>query len=380
MYVVEWASRVSWLIVLCALVLMGWGYGCIVRGDELVGDGTLAARQAIWIAVSVPVMWGATLIPYHIFRRFSYLFYAVCLVLLSIACLMPPVNGSRAWIPLGFMNLQPSEMAKIAFIMTLAHYLMYRQNYRRWSGLIVPFLLTIVPVLLILKEPDLGSALLFFPVLFAMLFAAGARPRHLVLISLMGLTSLPVIWWQMNAEQRSRIIAVFLQEDGGEVPKGSLYHLHQSKQVLALGGTWGSRWGGMPSDDPLAYHLPASRTDFVFCLLGERFGFWGCGAVMAFYLILFAKGLRIAAQTREPFGRLLAVGIVSLLAAQTIVNLGMTVGLMPITGITLPLMSYGGSSLLATCFALGLLINVHMRPGYDVCPEPFRFGSKMASA
>ncbi|MFN0199847.1 MAG: FtsW/RodA/SpoVE family cell cycle protein, partial [Planctomycetaceae bacterium] len=253
MSVIHWVSRISWLIVICALALMGWGYHCIVRGDELVGNGTLAERQAMWIGISLPVMWGATLIPYHVFRRFSYGFYAVCLLLLVIVCLMPPINGSRAWIPLGFMNLQPSELSKIAFIMTLAHYLMHRQNYRSWSGLIVPFLLTIVPVLLILKEPDLGSALLFFPVLFAMLFAAGARPRHLVLISLMGAMSLPVIWWQMNAEQRSRIVAVFLQEDGGVAPKGSLYHLHQSKQMLALGGTWGSRWGGMPADDPYAY-------------------------------------------------------------------------------------------------------------------------------
>jgi rod shape determining protein RodA len=132
----------------------------------------------------------------------------------------------------------------------------------------------------------------------------------------------------------------------------------------------------MTLDDPMAYHLPAGRTDFVFCLVGERWGLAGAIATLALYAVLFARGLAIAAATREPFGRLLAVGIVALLAAQTAINAGMTVGLMPITGLTLPLMSYGGSSLLATCLSLGLLLNVGMRPGYEMTPEPFRFSSQ----
>ena len=144
---------------------------------------------------------------------------------------------------------------------------------------------------------------------------------------------------------------------------------------MDLGGVWGSEIDGMLLDDPSAYHLPAARTDFVFCLVGERFGLVGCAAVLTLYLVLLACGLRIAAATREPFGRLLAVGIVAMLATQTAINSGMTVGLMPITGMTLPLVSYGGSSLLATAIALGLLINVAIRPGYEVTVEPFRFAA-----
>ena len=136
----------------------------------------------------------------------------------------------------------------------------------------------------------------------------------------------------------------------------------------------GSDVEGVAIDDPAAYRLPASRTDFVFCLIGERFGLAGCAMSLLLYACLFVKGLRIAAATREPFGRLLAVGVVALLATQAIINAGMTVGLMPITGMTLPLMSYGGSSLLATCIALGLLINVGMRPGYEMTQQPFQFG------
>ncbi|MEO1999731.1 MAG: FtsW/RodA/SpoVE family cell cycle protein [Planctomycetaceae bacterium] len=365
------SHRVPWLVVTCAAGLMLIGLSGIRRGDELTGVGDLADRQTIWILMGVPAMFATTLIPYRRYRNWSHLLFAFSILLLVIVYLMPSRNGAHRWIPFGVMDFQPSELAKIAFIMALAHYLMYRKNYRTLSGLIVPFLITLVPVALILREPDLGTSLLFLPVLFSMLFAAGARPRHLVVISLMGITMLPGLWLGMSAEQRSRVVTLMVQEDTGPAPRGDGYHLHQSKQMLTLGKTWGSEVEGMTLSDPAAYHLPAGRTDFVFCLVGERWGSAGCVATLLLYLILFARGLLIAAHTREPYGRLLAVGIVVLLGSQMLINTGMTVGLMPITGMTLPLMSYGGSSLLATCVALGLLINISMRPGYEVAHDPF---------
>jgi len=369
----NWFRRVPWGIVISALALMLIGLSGIVRGDELAGGGDFFNRQLVWIGLAVPAMFAATLVPYRSLRGLSYPLFGISLLLLLLVYFMPARNGSHRWIPLGIMYFQPSELAKLTFMMALAHYLMYRKNYRRLSGLLVPFVLTLVPVVLILREPDLGTSMVFLPVLFAMLFAAGARPRHLTTIALLGVAVLPLLWLGMSAEQKSRIVTLFIQQDAGTVPKGDGYHLHQSKQVLALGGTWGSQMTGMALDDPLAYHLPASRTDFVFSLVGERWGLVGCVFTLAWYVILLGGGLWVAAATREPFGRLLAVGIVAMLAVQTIINTGMTVGLMPITGMTLPLMSYGGSSLLATCLSLGLLINVGMRPGYELTPEPFRF-------
>tara|TARA_B100000029_G_scaffold130637_1_gene124289 strand:- start:2220 stop:2765 length:546 start_codon:yes stop_codon:yes gene_type:complete len=177
----------------------------------------------------------------------------------------------------------------------------------------------------------------------------------------------------MNAEQKSRVVSLLSQSDSGPAPRGDGYHLYQSKRMLSLGGTWGSELAGMPVDDPSAYHLPAGRTDFVFCLVGERYGLTGSLLLIGTYCVLIVSGVRIAYATREPYGRLLATGVVTLLATQAIINTGMTVGLMPITGMTLPLCSYGGSSLVATAIALGLLINVGMRPGYEVTSEPFRF-------
>ena len=341
----------------------------------MAGSGAYFTRQLVWVGLAIPALIAAAWVPYRSLRPVSYLLFGATIVLLLLVFLMPARGGARRWIPLGLFDMQPSELAKLTFILALSHYLMYRRNFRRFQGLFTPFLLTLIPLVLVLKEPDLGTALLFLPMLLAMLLAAGARLRHLMLIGMMGVAVTPVLWLGMNAEQKSRVVSLLTQVENGPVPRGDGYHLYQSKRMLSLGGTWGSELSGMPIDDPAAYHLPAARTDFVFCLIGERFGLFGSLLTLAIYAVLVVKGLAIAHSTREPFGRLLATGIVTLLATQAIINTGMTVGLMPITGMTLPLVSYGGSSLLATAIALGLLINVAIRPGYEVTAEPFRFAA-----
>lgn len=370
---IPWYHRVPWTLIACGVALILLGLSGIARGDELSQAGTFFGRQAVWIALAVPAFLLAAKTPYSSLRHHGYLVFGASVLLLVIVYGFPARWGSRRWIPLGFMYFQPSELVKLTFVVALSRYLMHRENFRRPSGLIVPFGLTFIPLALILKEPDLGTSLLFLPVLFAMLFAAGARLRHLTVIAGMGVAVLPLFWLAMSAEQQSRVTAVFLQQDGGPAPRGDGYHLHQSKQVLALGGASGSYLGGTTVDDPLAYHLPACRTDFVLCMVGERWGLWGTLATLACYAVLFGRGLLIASATREPFGRLLAVGIVTLLATQTIINSGMTVGLLPITGITLPLLSYGGSSLLFTSLALGVLVSIALRPGYEIAGDPFRF-------
>lgn len=371
----EGLKRVPWSVVVAAMALVMLGLAGISRGDQLAGSGAYFTRQLVWVGLAIPALIAAAWVPYRSLRPVSYLLFGVTIVLLLLVFLMPARGGARRWIPLGLFDMQPSELAKLTFILALSHYLMYRRNFRRFLGLFTPFLLTLIPLVLVLKEPDLGTALLFLPMLLAMLLAAGARLRHLMLIGMMGVAVTPVLWLGMNAEQKSRVVSLLTQVENGPVPRGDGYHLYQSKRMLSLGGTWGSELSGMPVDDPAAYHLPAARTDFVFCLIGERFGLFGSLLTLTIYAVLVVKGLAIAHSTREPFGRLLATGIVTLLATQAIINTGMTVGLMPITGMTLPLVSYGGSSLLATAIALGLLINVAIRPGYEVTAEPFRFAA-----
>jgi cell division protein FtsW (lipid II flippase) len=365
--------RLPWLLPALALALIAIGLSAMVRGDELAGAGTFALRQGVWSVIALVAMLAATVVSYRRLRAWSYPLYAVCIVLLVAVYFFPAKNYSHRWIPLGVADFQPSELAKLAYILTLAKYLMHGQNYRRLTGLLLPFVITTIPVVMILREPDLGTSLLFFPVLYAMLFAAGARLRHLIPVGLLGMAMLPVLWSVMSAEQRSRVTAVFTQQDGGAVPTGDGYHLHQSKQMLALGGTWGSELAGMPVSDIAAYRLPASRTDFIYCLVGERWGTWGGILVLLLQAALLGVCLMVAGSTQEPFGRLTCVGIAALIATQIVINTGMTVGLMPITGLTLPLLSYGGSSLLTTCVSLGLVMNVGLRPDFEVRGEPFRF-------
>ncbi len=367
-----WIRQLPVMILLPAMLITIAGLFGLHRADQLYGPSRLFERQLIWIILAWPLMLTVTAIPYRSLRHLSPWLYAACVALLVVVLFMPPINGSRRWIPLGLMDFQPSEPARLAFIMALAHYLMYRENQATLTGLIPPFVLTLFPLLLILREPDLGTAMLFLPILFAMLFAAGANGRHLLAAAAVGILLLPLLWHQMTAEQRSRIVMVFSQQDGGPAPTGDGFHLHQSKQVLALGGLWGSISRDEPiTDDTTAYRLPAARTDFILSVLGERYGLPGVAVLLLLYASVIFRGLAAAARTKEPWGRLVAVGIVTMIGTQTLINTSMTVGLMPITGTTLPLCSYGGSSLLSTCVAVGLLMNIAMRPGYEVAPLPF---------
>lgn len=363
-----------WLIALCIAALIGLGLTGIARGDELAGSSQFYAKQLIWVGLAGCVLLVVNLFNYRTLARFSLPLFGTAVVLLCVVFLFRPINGARRWIPLGFMSFQPSEVTKLAYIIALASYLRFRENYRRMSGLAAPFAMTLLPMALIYKEPNLGTCLLFLPVLFAMLFTAGARPRHLVAVILLGSCLTPVLWLGMSREQRSRVSAMVLQRDGaGHDVHDDGDHLHRAKRVIALGQTWGSEIGEPLVDDPAAYYVPEARTDFVFCMIAERWGFVGCCVTLCLYAALYGQGLLIAAATRDPFGRLLAVGIVTLFATQTIINTAMTVGLMPITGITLPLLSYGGSSLATTCLALGLLMNIGLHQGYEMRGQPFRF-------
>lgn len=362
----------TWLGLLAASLAVIGLLG-IARGDELAGGGDYAPRQALWLLIAGLAGGVSALIPYRRLKEVSYPFFGAVLLALVLVYLFPPRNGSRRWIPLGPILIQPSELAKLAYVLALSHYLMFSENHRRLTGLVMPFVMTLVPVVLILKEPDLGTAMLFFPVLFAMLYAAGARHRHFLLTFCAGVALLPVLWSVMNPEQKSRVTAVFTQSDGGPIDMGDGYHLHQSKQMLALGRIWGSDVLGEAVDDPRAYRLPAARTDFIFCLVGEKWGVIGTVGILLLFGLFILSGLRVATRTRDPFGRLVATGLVTILGTQVLINTAMTVGLAPITGLTLPLMSYGGSSLVATMIGIGILINIARSPGFDVGGQPFQF-------
>lgn len=366
-------SHPSLILLACALGLIVLGLCGIARADQLQTVTPRYERQVVWLIPAAIAFALVVAIPYSRWKRFSDWLFVASLPLLVLVLAMPPRNGARSWIPLGILDFQPSEMAKLTFIMALAHYLMYRDNHRTLRGLVIPFVVMLFPVALILLEPDLGSAMLFIPVLFSMLFVAGARARHLLTVMLLAACLMPLFWQKMNVEQRSRVTALFNQTDGGPAPRGDGYHQHQAKQVIALGGVWGSDFQGQVLEEPAAYHLPAAQTDFVFCMVAERFGLGGSLATVALYAIFLMQGMQISQQCKEPYGRLVAAGVTVLLTTQMIINTGMAVGLLPITGITLPLMSYGGSSLVATSLALAMLVNIDLNGRSEIQSESFMF-------
>ena len=366
--------RLDRLLISAVMLLGATGGLAIARAERIAGsDGVMLYRQYFFCLVSAGATVLTLRVNYRALSRSSYAVMTLTILLLLAVYLFPATNGARRWLRLGPIGFQPSEFAKLAFVLALAKYLMYRDSYRQLSGLLIPFALTLVPVLLILKEPDLGTALVFFPVLFAMLFAAGARISHLSIVVVAGICLLPVLWSQMSREQRSRITALAEQTTADQRPTDDGYHLHQAKQMLALGGFGGSLLASSGDIDLSLYRVPEAQTDSIFTAIAERFGLWGAGLALSLYAVVVWRCLAIAQMTREPFGRLIAIGIGILLAVQVLINTGMMVGLLPITGLALPLISYGGSSLLATTIGLALVLNVGLHPGYEVAGEPFRF-------
>jgi len=400
----------SWPIILAMMVLMGIGIMAISASEHAdPGMQGFAAKQAAFAGVGVLAFVGITLVSYQVVGRFAYSLFAVTLAMLVLVLLLPAVRGSRRWIDLGVVALQPSELAKLSFIILLAWYLRMGDHYRKLPGLAVPFVLTFVPMGLVLIEPDLGTSLLFLPTLYMMLFMAGARLRHL--LGIVGLATvlllLPVphkltedmksserldrealAYWcdhdtgravsaiplvKMKRHQVSRIVG-WLRQGEQKMIQGTGYQLHQSKMVLGAGCLTGQK------KDSLVHEyfrmLPDDHTDFIFSVVGGRWGLVGCAAVLVCYAVIFIFGVEIAVSTYDPFGRLLAVGVMALLFSQLFINVGMTMGLMPITGMTLPLISYGGSSLVVNCLALGLLVNVGQRRPVLLSKRPFEFGRK----
>jgi cell division protein FtsW (lipid II flippase) len=333
----------------------------------------------------------------------SYLLYGIILIMLAILLVdkfidlpfVPYRNGTRRWFKIGFgFQIQPSEFCKIAYILALAWYLRFRSNYRQFTGLVGPFVLTLVAMVLILLEPDLGTVLLMMPILFTMLFVAGAKVRHLVLILCLGAAVSPLLWMNMRSYQRMRISSVLLQNEKifnaaqenrtlGKILVGDPdklrtwkraegYHLLHSKQAIAAGGLAGYGFGQGPY---VQYnYLPERHNDFIFAMLAHQFGILGCAGLMTLYGIILACAVEMAWLNPDPFGRLVAVGIAAMFAVQVLVNMGMTLGLMPITGLTLPLVSYGGSSLVANLMAIGLLNNIGKHRSFSVARPAFEYG------
>jgi cell division protein FtsW (lipid II flippase) len=271
-----------------------------------------------------------------------------------------PRNGARRWINVG-IDFQPSELAKVAWVLFLALYLRGRTSHRRLLGLSVPFLITLVPMGLILVEPDLGTALLFVPALLAMLVAAGSRLRHLALIVALGLVAAPLTYPVLAPHQKDRIKAMVAQVRGDPTYERDIGF--QGAAAMNLVGAGGVAGAGRDEAAKLIHYnrLPEEHNDMIFAVVACRWGAMGAMFVWALFGTFCLGGLAVAGLSRDAFGRLVAVGLVTLIFVQMMINTGMTIGLLPITGITLPFVSSGGSSMVAAWIMVGLLMSVALR-------------------
>ena len=393
----------GWAIVAAVGILYTIGLLCIYATEAAAGGVPAnTIKQIVYLAAGIAVSIVIVRLGFGFFSRHAYLIFALALLSLvplvlaryvPMDSVIPHRRGAHRWIKLPMFQLQPSEFMKVAHVIGLAAYLRYRRTYRTFWGLMIPLAASLVPMFLILLEPDLGTALLMWPVLLIMLYAAGAKARHLAMVDCVSAAMIPLFWVQLKPYQRSRIAGVLLQSEtlrdriiahpqryellstprqAREWEVGTGMQLVRSKAALGSGGVTGQGWG---RGTYVQYNfLPDKHNDFIFAIIGHQWGLAGCLLVLACFVIIVLAGMEIASATNEPFARLLAVGIVALMASQAAINIGMTIGLMPVTGMTLPFVSYGGSSLLTNFIGVSLLLSVARYRPYLLADRPFEFG------
>lgn len=330
-----------------------------LHSASLTPDGAslgYAAKQAGWAVAGLVGFLGCSQVPYDKLARRAGVLWGVGLVALALVLVVgTKVNGARSWFALGPVRLQPSEFVKYALVLLLARTVARRgAGIGTWKGLGEAALVAGVPIGLVLLQPDLGTALTYLPILGAIVFAAGARLRHLALVAAAGLAALPVAWLFFLKEYQKLRILSFL--DSSEHALGGAYQVTQSVIAVGSGGLFG-RGLGQGTQGPLGF-LPERHTDFIYAVVCEDFGLVGGLVVLGLYGHLLAALLEIVRTTRDPEGRFIVIGVGSVTLVQVVVNVGMVLGALPVTGLPLPLVSYGGSSLVATLCGFGLCASV----------------------
>ena len=321
-----------------------------------------ASRQIIRFGIGAALMFIVALVDIRSWMRASYVIYALALVLLAgVEVLGATVMGAQRWVDLGVLQLQPSEIMKIALVMALARYFhgVTLEDMRRITVLIPPILLILAPVGLVLRQPDLGTAALLAISGTAMLFLAGVRLWTVGLAIGGLLAAVPIAWQFLHEYQKTRILT-FLDPETD--PLGAGYHILQSKIALGSGGIFGK--GFLQGTQSHLNFLPEKQTDFIFTMLAEEQGLVGGLGLLVLYLALIVYGIAISLRSASAFGRLLGMGVVTTFFLYVFINVAMVMGVIPVVGVPLPLISYGGSAMLTLMFGFGLLLNIHIH--YDV--------------
>ena len=363
-------------VVVPALLLVAVGLYSIGATEE-----QYVFAQLRWCGVGFLVTCVAMLVPYRRLLDLAWpLWFASMALLVVVLVFGEARNGATRWLQFGRIGLQPSEFAKVAQVLVMARYIRFRRDHRTFKGLFVPFLITFVPMALILMEPDLGTAAMFVPMLFAMLWAAGARTKHLLAVVALGVAALPALYSAMPAEhyQRQRVDAFLApvfnaieqaKKDGAagqpqrkQSDSRKQHDTFQRDEAVAAVASGGLAGHSATDESPAQYErVPESWTDFVFVVHAEEWGFVGVMFLFALWAGLLGGLTLIASELKEPAARLVAVGAMVMLGTQALVNMAMNMGAFPVTGVPLPFVSYGGSSMLASWLMIALVLNARAR-------------------
>ena len=356
-------EHVDPFLLIVTLLLIGYGlvmtYSVTAETSTFTGDPMqFVYRGAIWATVGLAAMVAVALFDYAWLGAFAPLVYVFTLGLLAIVLAVGTSTlGAQRSVNLGGLSFQFSEVAKVLMIIVLAKFFADREDRIRSPIVVLQGLALLAPaVVLVYRQPDLGTSLVFVAIFFGVAFLAGARAWQLTALVAVAIAALPLIWTFLKEYQRARLTA-FLNPYAD--PQGAGWNIIQSLIAVGSGGATGK---GLTAgtQSPLGY-LPIAESDFVFAGLAEDLGFLGAVILFVLYVVLLIAALRVAFRARDPFGLLVAGGVATMLAFQIVVNIGMAISLMPITGIPLPFISHGGSSLLSICFALGVLQSIAMR-------------------
>jgi len=353
-------------ILFTALLICGIGILSIYSSNyqkEGASWQLIYKRQILWVLLSLVLFFCVSGFNYRRLWDITYVLYGVILFLLILVFILGVVRlGAQRWIRFGWFNFQPSELVKLSVVIFLARYFSKKSINEAWLSVgrygimrafILPFIFVALPVFFVIEQPDLGSGLLIMFIFVAMLFIAGIKLRYLLALMLIVGLFVPVFWHFLRDYQKDRLL-VFLNPNID--PLGAGYTIIQAKIAIGSGMFWGKGW--LLGTQSQLHFLPESHTDFIFSTFAEEWGFIGCIVLLSMYYLLIRQGINIAMNTNDYFGRLLAFGISLMFAIQVVVNISMNLGLAPVVGVPLPLMSYGGSSMFVNFIALGILVNI----------------------
>lgn len=352
------AATISVALLGCLMVFSATRFGLEQRGlDQL----TSVKRQASFVMLGLVVMAGVASVDYRRVRDLAALLYlgALGLLVLVVSPLGTEVRGARSWFAVGSFQLQPAELAKLASVVALAAWCSERRVDLDGRRFLVALGIAAAPMALVMLQPDLGSTLVFGAVVMGVLLVAGARPRHLAAVALLGVVgTIGVLQLDLlEGYQKERLTA--FASDGDADRRGAAFQVTQAKAAVAAGGLAGA--GLFEGSQTKLGFVPEQQTDFIFTVVGEELGFVGSATLLLLYAVVSWRLWRTALLARDAFGTLVCVGVLAMLVFHVFQNIGMSMGIMPITGIPLPLMSYGGSATVMMFAALGLVLNVHMR-------------------